>query len=214
VASTTKAGEGRTIEEAVSYALGHRIRIEILAILHEGPRSASELARLIGLGLSKIGHHIKELADSGRIELARVEKVRNIDQHIYRAVELSMIGDEEAGAMSVETRQEIAATIVQALMSETLAALWAGKLSKDPVAMGWSWLHLDEEGRQEVQTEQDAFWMRMRDIEARSLDRVAESGEPTTSTVVAALGFERFRPVGQDGPASALFRSPLTGNAD
>jgi DNA-binding transcriptional ArsR family regulator len=214
VPSTIKPGASRTIEESVSYALGHRIRIEILAILHEGPRSVSELARLLGLGLSKIGHHIKELADSGRIELAKVEKVRNADQHIYRAVEFSLINDEEAQTLPFAARQEIAATITQALMAETLAALWAGKLSEDPVAMGWCWFHLDAQGREEAQAEQDALWTRMRDIEANALNRVAESGEATTSTVVAALAFERFRPVGEDGTAGSLFRTPTEGNAD
>jgi len=214
LASTTSPGENRTIEEAVSYALGHRIRIEILAFLHEGPRSVSELAKLIGMGLSKIGHHVKELADSGRIELAKVEKVRNADQHIYRAVGIPYISDEEARTLPFEARQEIAATILQALMAESLAALWAGKLSADPVWMGWRRFHLDEKGQWEAQAEQVAFWERIRDVEGRSLNRAAESGETTTSTIVAALGFERFRPVGQDGPDSGLFRSPLQENAD
>jgi DNA-binding transcriptional ArsR family regulator len=214
LASTTNPGESRTIDEAISYALGHWIRIEILVILHEGPRSASELSKLIGVGLSKIGHHIKELTDSGRIALARVEKVRNTDQHIYRAVAPPLVTDQEARDLPFEARQEIAATVLQAIVAESLAALRAGKLSEDPVSMGWSWLHLDEQGQAEVQAEQVTFWDNMREIETRSLNRVAESGEITTSTIVAALGFERFRPLGQDGPAYTQFRSPPQGNTD
>ncbi|HEY5054411.1 MAG TPA: winged helix-turn-helix domain-containing protein [Solirubrobacterales bacterium] len=211
---STSSGGSRTVEEAVPYALAHWIRIEILVILHEGPRSASELSRMIGVSLGKIGHHIKELTDSGRIELARVKKVRNADQHIYRAVELPLISDEEAEDLSFEERQEIAATVLQALVAESFAALRTGKLSEDPVSMGWSWFHLDEQGRKEAHEEQVAFWERMRDIEARSVNRVAESGEATTSTIVAALGFERFRPTGQDGAAYTQFRSSPQGNAD
>jgi DNA-binding transcriptional ArsR family regulator len=64
VATTTKPEQSRTIEEAVSYALGHRIRIEVLGILNEGPRSPSELARMVKQPLSTVGHHIKELRES------------------------------------------------------------------------------------------------------------------------------------------------------
>ena len=39
--TTTKAGQKRSVEEAVSYAIGHRIRIEILALLNEGTHSPS-----------------------------------------------------------------------------------------------------------------------------------------------------------------------------
>ncbi len=135
---TVKEGQKRSVEEAPSYGVGHRIRIEVLGILNEGTRTASELSKLTGESISRIGHHIKELLDSGCIELARVEKVRNVDQHFYRAVELPIISDEEAEALPFEARQEYAAVVLQGLMSESLAALWAGKLSVDPVWMSWA----------------------------------------------------------------------------
>lgn len=199
--TTTKPGQRRSIEEAVSYGVGHRIRIEVLALLNEGTRSPSELAKLTHQPITTIGHHIKELVNSGCIELARIEKVRNVDQHFYRAVELPFVSDEEAEALPFEARQEYAAVILQALMAEGLAALWAGKLSSDPVWMSWRWFNLDVQGRQDAQEAQAVFWKRIKDVEAESTNRVAESGETTVSTIVAALGFERFRPVGATAPA-------------
>lgn len=193
----------RTIEEAVSYAVGHRIRIEVLALLNEGPRSVNELAKLTGQGLGKIGHHVKELADSGCIELARVEKVRNVDEHFYRAVELPFISDQEAEALPPEVKQEYAAVILQAVMAEGLAALWAGRLHSDPaVRMCWRWFNLDAQGRQELADEQREAWERIVDIEARSTNRRADSGEAATSIIVTMMGFERFRPVGKPIPAT------------
>jgi DNA-binding transcriptional ArsR family regulator len=201
VATTTKAGQKRSIEEAVSYAIGHRIRIEILALLNEGTRSPTELAQLTRQPITTVGHHIKELVNSGCIELARIEKVRNADQHFYRAVELPFVSDDEAESLPVETRQQYAAVILQALMAEGLAALWAGKMTSDPVWMSWRWFNLDPRARLEAQGEQAAFWERIKEIEAGSMSRAAESGEATTSTVIAALGFERFRPVDTSAPA-------------
>ncbi len=200
VGTRTKPGQKRSIEEGVSYGLGHRIRIEIQALLHEGTRSPSELAKLTRQPITTVGHHIKELVNSGCIELARIEKVRNVDQHFYRAVELPLISDDEARALPFEARQEYAAVILQALMAEGLAALWAGKLSIDPVWMSWRWFNLDTQGKHEAHEEQAEFWKRINEIEAGSIGRAAESGEPTVSTIVAALTFERFRPVDTAAP--------------
>jgi DNA-binding transcriptional ArsR family regulator len=186
----------------VSYAVGHRIRIEVLGILNEGPRSPSELAKLTRQPLTTISHHIKELVDSGCIELARVEKVRNADQHYYRAVELPFISDDEADLLPPEVKQEYAAVILQAIMAEGLGALWAGKMSNDPtVRMMWRWFNLDEQGRQELADEQRESWERVVEIEARSTARRVESGEEATSMVATAMSFERARPVGTTAPA-------------
>lgn len=192
----------RSVEEAVSYAVGHRIRIEILGILNEGVHSQSELAALIHEPLTTVGHHIKELFDSGCIELARVKKVRNVDQHFYRAVELPFVTDEEAEALPPEVKQEYAAVILQAIMAEGLASLWADKLNLDPsVRMLWRWFNLDAQGRQELADEQRESWERIVEIECRAAARRAESGEKATSMIAVTLGFERSRPVGTTAPA-------------
>jgi DNA-binding transcriptional ArsR family regulator len=202
VATTTKAGQKRSVEEAVSYAIGHRIRIEILALLNEGTHSPSELAKLTSQPITTVGHHIKELVNSGCIELARIEKVRNADQHFYRAVELPFVSDEEAESLPIEARQQYAAVILQALMAEGLAALWAGKMTSDPVWMSWRWFNLDTQGQQEAQEAQHEFWERIKEIDAETANRVALTGESTISTIVAALGFERFKSVGAPVPAT------------
>jgi hypothetical protein len=78
------------------------------------------------------------MLSSGSIEVARIEKVRNTDQHFYRAVELPVVSDEEAVALPPEVKQEYAAVVLQAIMAEFLAALRTQKLNKDPrVRMMW-----------------------------------------------------------------------------
>lgn len=202
LATITKDEQQRSVEEAVSYAIGHRIRIEILALLNEGTHSPSELAKLIRQPLTTVSHHIKELLNAGCIELARIEKVRNADQHFYRAVALPFISDEEAELLPEKVRQQYAAVILQALMAEGLAALWAGKMTTDPVWMSWRWFNLDAQGQEEAQEAQHEFWERIKEIDGEVANRVATSNEKTTSTIVAALGFERFRPVGAALPAT------------
>jgi len=202
LSTTVNQEQNRSVEEAVSYSVGHRIRIEVLCILNEGTHSASELAKLVRQPLTTISHHIKELINSGSIELARVEKVRNTDQHFYRAVELPFVTDEEAEALPPEVKQEYAAVILRAIMAEGLGALWAGKLNNDPtVRMMWRWYSLDAQGRQELADEQRGSWERIMEIEARSTNRRAKSGEEATTMIAMAMGFERSRSVGASVPA-------------
>jgi DNA-binding transcriptional ArsR family regulator len=184
----------RSIEDAVSYAVSHAIRVDILCYLNEACRSPSELAKLMGFPLSTIEHHIKELLASGSIELARVEPVRNTNEHFYRAVELPFFTDEEMWAMPVEARQEIYGLILQSSMAEAQAAFRAGKMRDDPrVWMAWRWFNLDSRGRDDLADEFARSWARAQEIEAESADRRAESGEEAVSVVVCMQGFERCR---------------------
>jgi DNA-binding transcriptional ArsR family regulator len=187
----------RSVEEAVSYSVGHRIRIEILCLLNEGTYNASELSRLVRQPLTTISHHIKEMLKANSIELAKIEKIRNADQHFYRAVEMPFVTDEEAEALPPEVKQEYAALILQAIAAEGLASLWAGKLSNDPsVRMMWQWFNLDSEGREELADEQRESWERILEIQVRATNRRAESGEEPVTLIAATLGFERSRAVG------------------
>ncbi len=184
----------RNVEDAVAYAVAHRVRVEILGYLHERPRSPSGLATLMGYPLSKVEHHIKELLASHSIELARIAPVRNTNEHFYRAVELPYFNDEEMWAMPTETRQEIYGLILQSSMAEAQAAFRAGKMSNDPrVWMAWRWFNLDTRGRNDLADELARSWARAQEIEAESTNRSAESGEETVSIVVCTQGFERCR---------------------
>ncbi|HKT82308.1 MAG TPA: winged helix-turn-helix domain-containing protein [Solirubrobacterales bacterium] len=193
--ATTVKEQRRSIEEAVSFAVGHRIRIDALSILNEGTASPNEIAKMIGEGVSKVGHHVKELFDSGCIEFVGTEQRRGATEHFYRAIARPFISDEEARRLPEETKREFAALILQAIMAEGLASLRAGKMdSDDDIWMSWRSVNLDEQGRREVADEQAASYARIEEIEAKCASRLLESDDETgTSTVIAAMGFERSR---------------------
>ena len=186
---------GRGIEDSVSYALGHRIRIEILAALHEGPETADGLARIVGRPLSTVTHHIDELLKDGSIAVAWTKPIRsNMTQNYYRVVELPEFSDEEVAAMTPEEQQAIAAVIVQAATAEALASLWAGKMvNAGRIMLAWNRITLDEKGKADVADEQAGSWERIKRIECDSANRLAESNEQGTTHVVTAFFYERSR---------------------
>jgi DNA-binding transcriptional ArsR family regulator len=196
VDTAIRLGQGeRSVAAAVAYAVTHQARTEIHTILNEGPRSQEELARLIRAPASKnIAHHLREMLADGSIELAYVKPVRNAFQHYYRAVEIPFYTDEEVAAMPPGAKQAICGVILEGVMAEAMASLWAGKMIKDRrVWLSWRWFNVDAQGRRDIADDQARHWERVREIEAESLGRCAKSGEPTKSIILTSLGFERFR---------------------
>lgn len=193
--TASRAGQsGKSIEEVVAYALGHRIRVHVLTILNEGTYTPDQIAQIIGEPLNNVSHHIRELLDGGSIELAKTEKVRNTNQHYYRAVEMPFYSEAEAEAMTPQQRKVTAGLTMQCMMAEAMSAFWAGKLHDDPrVWLAWRWFNVDEQGRQDIADEQQRSWERYQAIEVESTNRRAESGDDAASIIVGQMGFERER---------------------
>ncbi len=190
-----RLGQGkRSVEDAISYAVGHRVRIEILAYLNEGPASPEDMRKRLGQTASTIGHHVNELVADGSIELAAVRPVRNALQHVYRAVKIPFYDDAEIEAMTPAERQTLAGLILEAVMAESMASFWAGKLPHDPrVWLSWRWFNVDQQGRNDIADEQARSWERVRQIEDESNERRIGSGEESESIIVVSLGFPRCR---------------------
>jgi DNA-binding transcriptional ArsR family regulator len=184
----------RSVEESVSFTLAHRIRIEILAALHEGPATVRELGGVLRLPRSTLDYHIKEMLKDGAIGIARSERVRNFVKHVYCMVELPYYSDEEVAAMTRDERQALISMILQAAMAEALASLWAGKMVDDPrIFLAWNRVNLDRRGRADLSEEQTRSWARQHEIEAESANRMAESGKTGITYVISLFGFERCR---------------------
>jgi len=175
----------------------------VLTLLNEGSYTIDEIARLIGEERENVKYHIKELLDAGAIELAKAEPVRNTQKHYYRAVEMPTYSQEEMEAMSADERQAIIGLTIQCLAAEVLASFWAGKMEADPdLWLGWRWFNLDEQGREELTEEQMRWWSRVKEIEAESTNRRAQSGEEAQSVVAAVMSFPRERTAPEPPPNS------------
>lgn len=188
-------GQGqRDLEAAVGYAIGHRIRIEIVAALHEGPKSAAELTKIVRQPHGNIASHIRELLNDGWIGIAKTEDIRNFEQHYYRVIKLTEFSDEDVEAMTLAERHALYALIVQASTAEAMASLWSGRISHDPrVVLMWNRINLDQEGREALADEQTRSWRHIVEIEGEAANRRAKSGELGKSYIVSSFGYERQR---------------------
>jgi hypothetical protein len=185
----------RDRKEATHYTLGAGVRTAIITILNDGPASHSELARLTGLSVGKIGHHIQAMVGDGSIELADIVVVRNQNVHVYRAVTRAYTSDEEAEQASPEENNEVAAFIIQGFTAEVLCALWAGKLdgSQRQVKMSWDMFDVDPETREKIHQEQLESYERIEKLAGEGVNNLAKSGEKGVPMIVGSFGFERSR---------------------
>jgi DNA-binding HxlR family transcriptional regulator len=199
--SAKEERKSRSREDAASYAVGHRIRIEILALLHEGPATIKQLARDLRHTTGTIGHHVEELVLDGSIEVAKTEEVGSVTQYWYCATKLTEYTSDEIAELSEEQKQATFSLILQSIMAESLAALWSGQLLDDPlITLAWNWFPLDKQGRSDLDEEQARSWDRMHEIAAESAGRRCQSGESAQTYLIACMGFRRYRSQGGPGP--------------
>lgn len=185
----------RRPEDAIAHSVNHWIRVEALAIFHEGEFSTGEVADMIREDVKNVRPHIRDLYDSGSIEFAGYKIVGNHRVPIYRAVILPMVTPEVYASMSIEDRHDLNQAVVQGVLAETVAAYRAGKMDVDEdLYLVWDAPSVDAIGRKELHAELADSLERIKTVHSRSADRMAKSGETGTTVVVGLLGFERSRP--------------------
>jgi hypothetical protein len=59
--------------------------------------------------------------------------------------------------------------------------------------LAWNRVNLDDQGRADLADEQDRSWLRIKEIEAESANRRADSGDSGTTYVVTSFGYQRSR---------------------
>lgn len=194
----------RSVDELVAYVVQHPIRVDALAILNERVASPSQIARQIGIGLSKVGNHVKAPYDAGCIELVRTEANRGAIEHFDRASLRPHISDAEWAKLSEPARREISALVFQAVVAEGLGALRSGKFdSRLNRHLSWRIMNLDEEGWEELTTEKAESLERIEAIQARADARMVEAGKIGFSAIDVSMVFERSKPGRSHRPALA-----------
>jgi len=181
-------------DEALPFGVKHWIKVEAVAILHEGDFSVSEIAVLLGEDVNRVRNHIIELYEAGNIEVAGFKEVGNHKVAVYRAVVLAEISDEEAKTMPVEERHDVSGCISNGILVETVSAHQNGKLDEDPVCLLWGAQTLDPQGELERHQLLLETWEKAKIISVRNAHRLAKSGETGRTNVIGLLGFERGRP--------------------
>lgn len=191
---TSVRSKTRDASDAIAHAVAHRVRVDILTVLHEAPASQKELAEKLHEPLSTITHHINELNGAGAIEVAFAKEVGNVKQQFWRALKTSSYEPDDLARMSRDERQMLNRIIIQSIIAEALASLRTGLIGGDPyAATAWDRLWLDEQGYRDLNESVCRFFDRNFEIAAEAAARMGETGEEGNTYIASAMTFQRSR---------------------
>jgi hypothetical protein len=186
--------------DAITHSVNHWIRVEALAIFHEGEFSAGEVAEMVGEDVKLVTGHIHDLYESGCIEFAGHKMVDGMMRPVYRAIALAEVSDEVYRGMSANDRDDASSAIVQGILAESVSSCQNGKMIDDEtLALIWDAPTLDAQGEREMNAHLTASYRGAKKIHAKAANRMAKSGEIGITKVIAFLGFRRGRPGRPEG---------------
>ena len=140
-------------------ALGHPLRVRILAILEERTASAVEISRMLQADIGVVAYHVRKLHQLGLIELERETRVRGAIQRHYRAYERPRVSDDAWEQAPPIAKQAAVDAALQQIHDYGRASNAAGGFDRRDAHITRTALRLDAEG-----------WEKL----ARSLRRVLE----------------------------------------
>jgi hypothetical protein len=180
--------------DAITHAVNHWIRVEALAIFHEGEFSAGEVADMIGEDVKLVTGHVHDLYNSGCIEFAGYKTIGNVKKAVYRAIVLPEVTPEAYRAMSIDDRHDLTGAVTQGILAEAVSAYQARRMDTDEeLYLVWTAPTLDAQGEREMHDNLAACFERAKKIHGKAANRMAESGEAGVTKVVGFLSFRRGR---------------------
>jgi hypothetical protein len=196
----SKSGEKKR-SETICTVLKHPLRVRILEVLNEGPRSPSQFVEE-GLipkehfttyqqALSLASYHFRELEKEGCLEVVESIPRRGAVEHVYRGMARIYLDAAEFEAMPRATRRQLSRISMQGLIARADRAISSETFdARTNRHLSWMPLQLDERGWEEVVATLAATLGELSQIRHDAKDRLAASGEEVVPATVAMLGFE------------------------
>lgn len=162
-------------------ALSHPLRAKCLRLLIErGEMSPSEVTRELGEdNLSDVSYHMKRLAALDCAEVVRTRPVRGALEHFYVATNRHLIDTAEWEDLDPLVAEDLVCEYMQRILDDFVISRKAGVVGGDKdFHITRTPMILDAEGLQEGMEVSERWRLEMVEVERRSAERRAESGEP------------------------------------
>jgi len=193
--------KGKKRRETICNVLKHPLRVRILEVLNEGPRSPSqfveegliprELFESYQQALSLASYHFRELQKDGCLEVIESIPRRGAVEHVYRGLARVYFNDSEFEGMPRSTRCRLSRISLQGMIARADRAIGEETFdARTDRHLTWMPMLLDERGWREMTAALAAAFGELTQIRHDARDRLAGSGEEVIPATVAMLGFE------------------------
>jgi DNA-binding transcriptional ArsR family regulator len=178
---STKAERRKATENRIK-AMSHPLRAAVLRILVERTASPAEMARELDEELSNVSYHTKQLVEFECAELVSTRPVRGALEHFYRATERHLIDTEVWEELDPVIAEDLVCEFMQKILDDFTASARAQLVGGDKdFHLTRTPLVLDKVGLQEALEAHERARLEILEIEARSAERMIESGEEGTN---------------------------------
>ena len=173
-------------------ALGHPMRVRILALLQERTATPRELAQWLDATLGTVSYHVRALSDLGLLELVRTTQVRGAIAHHYRARERPRISDEAWDAAPPIAKQAAIAATLLTVNDYAQASAAAGGFERDEARLSRAAPTLDAKGWQQAARACAKLLAELEKIEEAAAARIAKDphGAGSADAAVVTMLFE------------------------
>jgi hypothetical protein len=113
-------------EQMLLMALRHPVRAEALSILNVRVASPAEIARELGLDVSKVSYHVSQLLAYECVELVETRPVRGATEHFYRGVGQKYLDESFWKKLSLNVRSAISLASLRVIFGAIRDSVTAG----------------------------------------------------------------------------------------
>jgi DNA-binding transcriptional ArsR family regulator len=189
----------QVIDPTVAKAFTHPLRGHVwVTIAEKGIASPTEIADELGLDVTEVSYHFRELKKRNLIQLSHTVPRRGFDEHFYEPCAPALFFDDfDWMKIPAPIRATFSAGMLKDIIEELIGSLNVGCLDARSRHMSRTWLLLDERGWKELMRAMRAALDRILAIQERSAKRREASLEPAIPISVVLASFETI--AGIDG---------------
>jgi DNA-binding transcriptional ArsR family regulator len=182
----------QVIDPTLAKAFTHPLRGHVWVTLFErGVVSPTEIADELGLDVSDVSYHFRELKRRKLIRLVRVVQRRGFDEHFYEPIAPAFhFDDADWMKLPVGVRSSLSGETLRQVIEQLVGALEAGSFDARNRHLSQSWLMVDEQGWKELMRTVERALDRVLAIQERCAERRKASFEPGIPVAVVMASFE------------------------
>lgn len=184
------------IDERLTKAIAHPLRLQILAVANEREISPSEYSDETGAPLSNVSYHFRKLRELDFIELSKEVPKRGSQEHRYVGSRRGLVTDADWTKLGTKTQAGVRIAGFQDLITRCTQAVQAQTFDgREDAIFYWVGGGMDEIGWEQFTAAMRGLIEVVSQIEIDSVERVA-NGEATGDifpTTFAISGFESPR---------------------
>lgn len=179
------------LDARLSKALGHEMRVNIMAVASWRKIAPSEYAAETGERLAKVSYHFKRLVEYGVIELVDTQQVRGSIKHFYRGTRQAIFGGASWAELPKSVQDGVAGAALQDLMKVAVHSIESGAFSThDESYLVWEPHTYDDLAFMAAVKILERTRRQLAELEVEALTRLEKTGAEGMLIAIALSGFE------------------------